>query len=226
MLEPNSRVAPMRAGTRVARLRAGTRDAHAQIETAPALVRLVAQDLTRQEYIIILQHLQALHAHLEPAVAAELETIPQAAAMLDGSRPRRLAEDLAWFGAPALAPPPLPDLAGPAAALGALYVIEGSGLGGRVIGRHLSECLGVAAGAGASFFCGLDADGARQRWTRLGAILDAADPDDSPGPATATDSDTAMVVSARETFAFLERYFRTIEVAVEGGRVVAGAVAP
>ncbi len=215
MLEPNSRVA---------RLRADTRDAHAQIETAPALVRLVAQDLTRQEYIIILQHLQALHAHLEPAIAGELETIPEAASMLDGSRPRRLAEDLTWFGAPALAPPSLPDLSGPAAALGALYVIEGSGLGGRVIGRHIAECLGVGPSTGGSFFCGLDAESARQRWSRLSAILDAADLDDSLGDPS--DAEEAIVVSARETFAFLERYFRKIEVAVESGRVVAAAAAP
>jgi heme oxygenase len=216
MPEPNSRMA---------QLRAGTRSAHARIETAPALVRLVAEDLSRPEYIVILQHLQALHTYLEPALAAALETLPLAAAMLDGSRPRRLAEDLAWFGAPALPPPPLPTISGPAAALGALYVIEGSGLGGRVIGRHLNACLGVTPATGGSFFCGLDAEAARLRWSRLTAILEGplTDDDGSDGDA---DIDERIVASARETFGFVERCFRRIEVAPETGRVLAEVAAP
>jgi len=209
--------------SRMAQLRAGTQDAHARIETAPALVRLIAPDIALGEYIVILQHLQALHSHLEPAVAAELETLPAAAAMLDGSRPRRLAEDLAWFGAPPLAPPALPELVGPAAALGALYVIEGSGLGGRVIGRHLAASLGVRGGAGGSFFCGMDAESARLRWSRLNAVLETSGIDDlSAGTGVAP----GYVASARETFEFFERCFRRIDVAAGSGRVMAEAVAP
>ena len=207
--------------SRLARLRAGTKAAHARIETAPALARLVARDLTRGEYVFILQHLQALYTHLEPVVAAELETLPAEAALLDGSRPRRLAEDLAWFGASTLPPPPLPVLAGPAAALGALYVIEGSGLGGRVIGRNISECLGVAPGAGGSFFCGLDAESARLRWSRLSAILDEAIIE-----ADSVDhADDRVVAGARDTFGVVERCFRRIEVAAGSGFVTVEAVA-
>jgi len=213
MPEPNSRVA---------QLRAGTRSAHARIETAPALVRLVADDLGRNEYVVILQHLQALHTHLEPVLAATLETLPEAAAMLDGDRPRRLAEDLAWFGAPALPPPPLPEMADTAAALGALYVIEGSGLGGRVIGRHLPRCLGVTPGKGGSFFCGLDAEVARSRWDRLTAMLEALPVEDN----ASADFDARIVASARDTFGFFERCFRRIEVAPDSGHVMAEAVAP
>ncbi|MGD0106963.1 MAG: biliverdin-producing heme oxygenase [Rhodopila sp.] len=210
--------------SRLAQLRAGTQAAHSRIETAPALVRLVARDLTRGEYVFILQHLQALYTHLEPAVAAELETLPAAAALLDGSRPRRLAEDLAWFGASALPPPPLPVLAGPAAALGALYVIEGSGLGGRIIGRNVAECLGVAPGAGGSFFCGLDAESARVRWSRLSSILDESLIEADSADA-GTDADDRVVAGARDTFGFFERCFRRIEVADQSGNVMADAVA-
>jgi heme oxygenase (biliverdin-IX-beta and delta-forming) len=215
MPEPNSRLT---------RLRAATQDSHARIETAPALVRLMAHDLTRNEYVIILQHFQAFYRHLEPVVAAELETLPDAAAMLDGSRPRRLAEDLAWFGAPALQPPAPSGPVGRAAALGALYVIEGSGLGGRIIGRHVSECLDVAPGAGGSFFCGLDAENARLRWRRLGVILDAPMLDDDSGE-TGTDADDVMIVSARETFEYFERCLRGIEVTAQSGDISARAMA-
>ena len=207
------------------RLRAGTREAHARIETAPALVRLVAHDLSREEYIVILQHLQTLHTHLEPAIAAELESIPDAAALLDGKRPRRLNDDLLFFGAPTIAPPRFPELSGPIAALGALYVIEGSGLGGRVIGKHLSDCLGVGNGAGGSFFCGLDAEAARERWARLTEILDSIETYELTQDTDGTAGDS-VVASARATFGFLEQCFRGIAVAADSGHVLAAAVTP
>jgi heme oxygenase len=206
------------------RLRVGTRDAHARIETVPALVRLVAHDLTKGEYIVLLQHLQALHTHFEPAIAAELEAFPDAAALLDGKRPRRLNQDLAWFGAPTLPPPRLPELSGPIAALGALYVIEGSGLGGRVIGKHLSDCLGVAPGEGGSFFCGLDAETARQRWSRLTAILDSVDTYEHVHGSDGTTGDS-VVASAEATFGSLEQCFREIATSADTGHVLAAAVA-
>ena len=105
-----------------------------------------------------------------------------------------------------------------ASALGALYVIEGSGLGGRVIGRHLAENLGVKAGAGGSFFCGMDAETARLRWSRLGAVL--ASP--AIGNASAADS----IAGAVKAFEFFERCFRGIDPGAGGGRTMAEAVTP
>ena len=96
--------------SRLAQLRTGTRDAHARIESVPALARLLASDLTCSEYVGILQHMHAFHAHLEPAIAVALDGWSAATAMLDGTRPRALAEDLAWFDAPAILPPELPLL--------------------------------------------------------------------------------------------------------------------
>jgi len=191
----------------LARLRAGTRDAHVRIETVPALGRLIAADLTHAEYVAILQHLHAFHAHVEPAVGLELAAWPEAAAMLDGSRPRALAEDLAWFGACTIPPPPLPALDGPAAALGALYVIEGSGLGGRVIARHLTNSIAVAPGSGGSFYCRQDADTARRRWQCLIALLES--------PVTDGEASKQIVEGARETFRSLEHWLRTIEIVPE-----------
>jgi heme oxygenase len=208
----------------LARLRAGTREAHARIETVPALSRLMAPDLTHDEYIALLQHLHAFHTQFEPAIAAALEARPEAAAMLDGARPRALAEDLVWFGARPVMPPSLPRLDTTGAALGALYVIEGSGLGGRVIARHLMGSLGVGAGSGGSFYCNLSADAARQRWHRLCALLE---------PANGSDVDAAesgeterMVDGALQTFGALDRFLRQIAGAVRCGPTLAEAVAP
>ncbi len=218
--------------SRLARLRAGTRDAHARIETVPALARLLAEDLTQAEYVAVLAHMHGFLAALEPAVAAVLaRPRPDAAALLDGGRLRALADDLDWFGAasqPLL--DTLPALAGPDAALGALYVIEGSGLGGRVIARHLADSLGVAPGAGGSFYCGLSAAAARLRWQRFCALLDPAG--DLLGPAPtgsapppsglarkrpanddpAHDDCCELRVGAIATFRSLERWLRRIDV--------------
>ena len=46
----------------------------------------------------------------------------------------------------------LPDLQGVQEALGCLYVVEGSTLGGQVIARHLRQTLGVDPRCGGSFF--------------------------------------------------------------------------
>ncbi len=185
--------------SRLAHLRAGTRDAHTRIETVPALHRLLAADLTEHEYVAVLRHLHAFHACIEPAIAAELEAFPMAAAMLDGARPRALAQDLDWYGVSTLKPPMPPPLQGTAAALGALYVIEGSGLGGRVIARHLTESIGVADGAGGSFYCRMDADTAKRRWQALTTLLERSDADAG-----------AMVAGACLVFQAMESWLRTI----------------
>jgi heme oxygenase len=47
----------------------------------------------------------------------------------------------------------LPAISGVDEALGCLYVLEGSTLGGQIIGRHLQTTLQIGPNNGASFFC-------------------------------------------------------------------------
>jgi heme oxygenase len=187
-------------------LRSRTRASHAGIELVPAMTRLVAPDLTPAEYVAVLQYMHAFLASIEPAMAAGLASFPAAAAMLDGARPRALAADLAWFGAAPIRPPKLPGVATVPAALGALYVVEGSSQGGRVIARHIAQSLGVAAAAGGSFYGGLSAEAARRRWTNLCALLEA--------PVTQFNAayDEAVAAAACETFACLAGWLRRIDV--------------
>lgn len=66
-----------------------------------------------------------------------------------------LERDLAWLGLhppPPLAPPLLPELTTTGEALGSLYVLEGSTLGGHVIARRLRQSLGLTPARGAAFF--------------------------------------------------------------------------
>jgi diguanylate cyclase (GGDEF)-like protein len=154
------------------RLRAATRAAHASIEKVPSLSRLLAPDLNVTEYVQTLRRLHAFHSSIERDLARCLRGKSRAEALLDGAGLAALAEDIAWFGAvPAesrrLHQPPQ-CVAG---ALGALYVIEGSNLGGRIIGRQVAKSLGVGPGTGGSFYCGLTAESARRRWRLLQEVL-------------------------------------------------------
>jgi EAL domain-containing protein (putative c-di-GMP-specific phosphodiesterase class I)/heme oxygenase len=154
------------------RLRSATRAAHASIERVPRLNRLLTQEVTATDYLQTLRLLHAFHASIEPDLARCLRGASRADALLDGKGLAALAADIAWFGGIPLEPRPLqrpPTCV--ASALGALYVIEGSNLGGRVIGRHIAKTLGVGPGTGGSFYCGLSAEDARLRWRLLQEVL-------------------------------------------------------
>jgi heme oxygenase (biliverdin-IX-beta and delta-forming) len=71
-------------------------------------------------------------------------------------RGQLLMLDLTWFGADASgeARPALPEMTDAAGLLGAMYVMEGSTLGGQLIARHVEVALGLAAGQGNAYFRG------------------------------------------------------------------------
>jgi diguanylate cyclase (GGDEF)-like protein len=154
------------------RLRSATRAAHTSIETVPRLGRLLARDLTTTDYVETLRLLHAFHASILPDLARCLRGNSRAEALLDGAGLAALAADIAWFDAIPLVPQRLqPPPASVASALGTLYVLEGSNLGGRIIGRHVARNLGVGPGSGGSFYCGLTAEDARRRWRLLQEVM-------------------------------------------------------
>lgn len=90
-----------------------------------------------------------------------------------------LSADLAALRlSPLTAPCAMPAdvVASPATALGAMYVLEGSTLGGRVIERHCAAPLGVSPAHGGAFYHGY---GARTGalWQAFGAVLESHDTD-------------------------------------------------
>lgn len=124
-----------------ARLREATAEAHAALERDLDWEARVA---TLSGYRDLLGRLRGFHASYEPAIADALNE----AAFFD---PRRRltaldtdlrilsSEDTALGALPA---PSRPRLDGKGGALGALYVLEGSALGGTVIGRHVARLHG------------------------------------------------------------------------------------
>jgi heme oxygenase len=165
-------LAPAKPADSLESLRASTRAAHSSIETVPALNRLLSQSLTAADYLATLRRLHAFHAGIEPGLTRALLGKSRAAALLDGHRLSAIAADIAWYGATPL--PPRPTIsASPSitAALGVLYVVEGSNLGGRVIGRHVAKSLGIGPGTGGSYYCGISAEDAQRRWRVLKEAL-------------------------------------------------------
>jgi len=133
------------------RLREATAEAHAALERDLVWEARVA---TLAGYRSLLARLRGFHAAFEPAIGAGL-----ADEAFFGPR-RRLAKldaDLAHLGLEATAiealPAPAPGrLAGPEAAMGALYVLEGSTLGGQVIGRKVEGLHGLRAETGCAYY--------------------------------------------------------------------------
>ena len=145
------------------RLRRDTADAHAALEAELDLLH----DLSRPRVVRVLRRFAGFHAGWEPA-AARLLAEP------DLFEPRRrlvaLHADLQSLGA---APdgemwPVPPWLHDRAAAWGSLYVMEGSTLGGQVIGRAL-RAEGID---GLGYFDGRGRD-AGPLWRTLRARIDA-----------------------------------------------------
>ena len=133
------------------RLRTETRAAHEAIERDLDWETRVA---TRDDYRGLLARFWGFHVVLEPALARALRDP-------DFFDPRRrldhLAADLRFLGLDdpaidALPRAPIDPPRGRDAALGALYVLEGSTLGGQVIAKHIARQLGLTAEGGCRYY--------------------------------------------------------------------------
>ena len=67
----------------------------------------------------------------------------------------------------------LPRLTSVPEALGSMYVLEGSTLGGQIIRREVEKRLGFTPDRGCAFFAGYGDPGTRENWTQFIAALNA-----------------------------------------------------
>jgi heme oxygenase (biliverdin-IX-beta and delta-forming) len=153
------------------RLRTETRPQHEQTETVLYADKLMAGLLVRAEY----EHLLVIHYRFHEALETALARHANFFADYDHTTRRKtpwLRADLAQVGLPI--PAPMPGLfAGWSGyqLLGALYVAEGSTLGGRVIARALSRTPDlVELAATAQFFTGYG-DQTGLLWKAFGTYL-------------------------------------------------------
>ncbi len=183
-------------------LRRRTADAHARIEACAPLARLFAPDYSLGEHARLLAALLAVYEPLEQEIHRGLPAGLRAA--LQQRKSAALQHDLQVLGArPDPRAEAIPALASVERKLGAIYVLEGASLGGRIIRRHLEARFGAARVAGLSFYEG---DGARvgARWRSflelMARHIDGRAADQEP-----------VVTGALDTFACLQRHLDGLE---------------
>jgi heme oxygenase len=155
---------------------------------------------SRTDYVRLLEAFWGYYRPIEPRLANNIELRARLPDILRRAKLPWLAKDLAALGIaggereqlPVCRE--LPPCDGFAEALGCLYVLEGSTLGGQVISRHFQHSLGLDADNGLAFFTGYG-QGTRTMWQTFGECLTAAGADE-----------TALIHSAGETFLSLERW--------------------
>lgn len=134
------------------------------------MARLMSPQVAPRDYLDYLLAMAEVYATLEtplldalgPERRQELGVCPRLPAIL---------QDLAGQGADALALRPAgPRSFAASAALGGIYVLEGSTLGGRVIAKHLRRCLG--ADLGPATFLDFHGERASQVWKGFTSGLD------------------------------------------------------
>lgn len=186
------------------RLRHETRAEHERIEANPRFSRLMAPDLTMAEYRLLVARLHGHHAPLEAALEAMAHRLPACLALHRRlNRRAALADDLVALGftpADIAALPRCEALAirSVEQALGALYVLEGSTLGGQLIARHLRATLGIGAADGAAHVVPYGPE-TGTLWRDFRLALDAG------ADAAQFDPDT-VIAAARRAFDRLDRW--------------------
>ena len=153
-------------------LRSATASQHRNAEKDLDLLRA---SFTRDDYVALLKRFYGFHLPWESKVGAVLEM-----ELPDFFEPRKklqnLEADLRYFGCVAedrssiIPCNKLPLLNSIGSALGSVYVIEGSSLGGRILTRHFSEHLGIRPDAGCSYFSGYG-DQTGQMWSAFGELM-------------------------------------------------------
>ena len=152
-------------------IRSRTRPLHAQLESS---FDLTASLTSIETYRDLLERYLSIYKPFEAELANQPATTLALISWPERSRVAQLERDLAALGGkpegmPAPALPKLDDLS---SLLGALYVVEGSSLGGQIIYRQIQQQLGLDAGSGVAFFYG-DGDATGSSWKRFTAILEA-----------------------------------------------------
>ena len=196
----------MKAETALAELRASTRDEHDRIER----VLRLTDPMPLARYAAVMAGFDAFLTAWEPRIRKALPA--RLHDWFDARRRSAFAKaDVEWLrGSAALEPPRWAapavlalTLDGLVDALGSLYVIEGSALGGRVIAPQLKRDMGLERGAGATYFHGFGADSGAM-WQAF-RTLAAAEIGESP--ATIAQACT----SARRTFEALIETFACLD---------------
>lgn len=160
----------------MAALKAATQEAHDATEQHPFMAGLMQEPADATAYAAVLRGFLGFVRPLERALHAAVDW--EAAGWPRGAHAKTawLEADLEALGHAPNAVPDCADL--PAvrsfpAALGALYVLEGSTLGGQYIAKHLCKALPVQARTATVYFTGYGSQ-TGSNWKQFRAFVDEA----------------------------------------------------
>ncbi len=136
------------------RLKKDTTFAHKQLEKVPCFKRLFANDYNITEYARLISYFYGYFLAIEPILYTDLPS-EHSGILYYRKKTHLLAQDLVHLNIDGKILPVctnLPALNSFAEKMGALYVLEGSLLGGRVIGEHLTNHFGSEIISALSFY--------------------------------------------------------------------------
>ena len=183
----------------ISRLRRETAGDHEAVE---GVMPLMVQELDTNEYVACISRMYGVVAAWEEQA---YRTAPDwlRDSLAERKRLGMLDSDLAYFGhVSSEERSTLPQTNDVPSLLGAMYVMEGSTLGGQQIARHVEKCMGLTTGFGNAYFVG-HGDQTGRMWKEFCLMLETRVPEDDA---------RAVVQGAKAMFATFGEWMRRNEV--------------
>lgn len=180
------------------KIKEATKSAHQHLEKQ--VVKRLKAIRNENDYAGLLKYFYAYFHHLEQVISPYLsaEVLPDYATRRNSSYLKKDIEELGDCLHYGLPPTTVPDITSRLQALGALYVMEGSVMGGSIIVQML-EKAGVTKGI--SFFSGYGAD-TKRMWAAFTEVLNA----EANTPARQQEA----MQAARDTFSHFSGLFERV----------------
>jgi heme oxygenase len=147
-------------------LKESTQPSHLALEKK--MVSMIKRIRTRQDYVKFLKLMYGYYSALEGRVQDYLADVE----ISNRRKAQRLLEDIKHFESSSTPEvcKDLPPITSHAEALGAMYVMEGSTMGGKIIAKMIKGQAGIDGPSGFSFFNGYGEDSAKM-WEEFKAFL-------------------------------------------------------
>jgi heme oxygenase len=179
------------------KLRETTKNNHQLLEKK--LVQNIKSIRTKEQYSALLGLFYSFFGGMEIKINQEIDT-EKLTDYLQRRKAAALGEDLQQLNTqkPALAAgEEVPQITNHLQALGALYVMEGSTLGGKIISKMIRQQIGEPHMAGLSFFNGYG-EQSEAMWHRFKAVIDQ--------PLSPSDEEV-VIKAANDTFIRFRHWF-------------------